>query len=445
MSAAPVFVTQGGRRVPPLPPPGVYVGVGARGPAAERPPELLTGVPAFIGYTKEQPAGSERDRLPAVVLDRWNVGEFKQLIKPNAASKLPMAVRGYFANGGKRCIVLAVRPGEGGLIRVLQAGGLLEERTDIDLICVPDAFSTPVDDGGVPLPLDGEHPYAIQTAALAHCAAMGDRFAILDGPDAGPPGDREQDVVDEVLGQASSLRSAFGALYFPWIGSDRGRGALQVVTPAAGRQEWRCLTRPHVGEARGPLEYGPPCGHVAGLIARIDALIGPQRAPANASLEDVADISVHLSAGQHALLNRGGVNCLRRLPGRGIDVGGARTLSGHSALAYVSAARVVFGFRRWLEVGLRDLVFEPNSTMLWDRIRLRLVARCLELLRAGALAGAEPAQAFFVKCDSETNPPDEIDLGRVVAHVGLAPSTPAEFIVVRIEHDPRGVTVSSLY
>jgi len=147
---------------------------------------------------------------------------------------------------------------------------------------------------------------------------------------------------------------------------------------------------------------------------------------------------------QYALLNEGGVNCLHRLPGRGIDVGGARTLSGHSALAYVSSARVVFGFRRWLEVGLRDLVFEPNSTMLWDRIRLRLVTRCLELVRSGALAGTDPAQAFFVKCDSETNPPDEIDLGRVVAHVGLAPSVPAEFIVVRVEHDPSGVTVSSL-
>jgi hypothetical protein len=95
-------------------------------------------------------------------------------------------------------------------------------------------------------------------------------------------------------------------------------------------------------------------------------------------------------------------------------------------------------------VGLRDLVFEPQTTMLWDRIRLRLVSRCLELLRSGALTGTDPAQAFFVKCDSETNSPDEIDLGRVVAHVGLAPSVPAEFIVVRVEHDASGVTVSSL-
>jgi phage tail sheath protein FI len=93
---------------------------------------------------------------------------------------------------------------------------------------------------------------------------------------------------------------------------------------------------------------------------------------------------------------------------------------------------------------MRDLVFEPQTTLLWDRIHLRLVSRCYELLRSGALAGTDPAQAFFVKCDGETNTPDEIDLGRVVSHVGLAPSVPAEFIVVRIEHDPSGVTSSSL-
>jgi phage tail sheath protein FI len=234
-------------------------------------------------------------------------------------------------------------------------------------------------------------------------------------------------------------------LYLPWVAYDPARGALGSAAAPAGSQEWRCLPRPHRdSEQRGPLEFGPPCGHVAGLIARLDGLIGPQRSPANANLEDIVDISLHFSDRQHGQLNEGGVNCLRSLRGRGIDVGGARTLSGHSALAYVSTARVVFGFRRWLEVGLRDLVFEPQTPMLWDRIRLRLITRCFDLLRSGALAGTDPAEAFFVKCDSETNPPDEIDVGVVVAHVGLAPSVPAEFIVVRVEHDPSGVTVSSL-
>jgi hypothetical protein len=409
----------------------------------------MTGVPAFVGYADPEPSVLERGRLPAVLLERWSADEFKQLIKPDQRSFLPMAVRGFFANGGKRCVVLPVLPGSSteGLMRVLQPGGPLEERTDVDLICIPDAVSRVVHDGSNPR--DSDNPYEVHAAALAHCEAMGDRFAILDAQDISPPATRRQDTIDdamvnEVLNKASSLRSAFGALYFPWIASDWARDPLSSPAPPAGSQEWRCLPRPKGNGDHGPLDFGPPCGHVAGLFARIDALIGPQRSPANASLEDVVDTSVHLSALQYALLNEGGVNCLHRLPGRGIDIGGARTRSGHSALAYVSSARVVSGFRRWLEVGLRDLVFEPLTTMLWDRIRLRLISRCLELVRSGALAGTDPAQAFFVKCDSETNPPDEIDLGRVVAHVGLAPSVPAEFIVVRVEHDPSGVTVSSL-
>ena len=432
-----------GRPGQPIGPPGVYVG--DRLPAGDGAADLTTGVPAFIGYADPEPIVLERGRAPAVVIERWNAGEFNQWIKPDEHSFLPVAVRGFFANGGTRCVVLPVRPGSGaeGLMRVLQPRGLLEERTDIDLVCVPDALSRLVNQSGAPNA--SRNPYEIHAAMLAHCEVMGNRFAILDAQDIGPPDAQDQDIVNQVLNKASSLRSPFGALYFPWIASDRARDdVLKSSAPPAGSQEWRCLPRLRGDDVRGPLEFAPPCGHVAGLFARLDALIGPQRSPANASIEDVVDISVHLSAQQYAHLNEGGVNCLHRLPGRGIDVGGARTLSGHSALAYVSSARVVFGFRRWLEVGLRDLVFEPLTTMLWDRIRLRLVSRCLELLRAGALAGTDPTQAFFVQCDSETNPPDEIDLGRVVAHVGLAPSVPAEFIVVRVDHDPSGVTVSSL-
>jgi hypothetical protein len=425
-------------------PPGVYVDEAGRAPGGAPAPGLMTGVPAFIGYADPEPGILDRGRLPAVVLDGWNASEFSGLIKPQPGSHLAMAVRGFFANGGQRCVVLPARPGSGaaGFLEVLQPGGALEERTDIDLICVPDAASRAPRDDAPPM---GGNPYEVHAAALAHCAAMGDRFAILDAQDEGASDAGERDLVDAVLGKASPLRSPFGALYFPWILADRTLDALAAPAPPAAYQEWRSLPRLRAGEAQGPLEFGPPCGHIAGLYARIDALVGSQRSPANAGLEAVVDTSVHLSALQHARLNQGGVNCLRRLPGRGVDVGGARTLSGHPALAFVSSARVVFGFRRWLTVGLRDLVFEPNSTMLWDRIRLRLVSRCLELLRGGALAGTEPGQAFFVKCDAETNTADDIDLGRVVAHVGLAPSTPAEFILVRVAHDPGSVTVSILF
>jgi uncharacterized protein len=90
------------------------------------------------------------------------------------------------------------------------------------------------------------------------------------------------------------------------------------------------------------------------------------------------------------------------------------------------------------------VVFEPQTQDLWEHIRIRLVSRCLAMQSKGALAGSAAAPGFFVKCDAETNPIDERELGRVVAHVGLAPQVPAEFILIRVVHDASGFTVSGL-
>lgn len=408
----------------------------------------MTGVPVFIGFATPVNGAFERRGGPAVVIDRWDAAGFDQSIVPRRVgdpqeSYLRMAIRGFFANGGKRCVMLAVPPEEGveGLVGALRQNGPLVDRSDIDLICIPDAV--------LPEMLDRGALREIHDAALTHCEAMGDRFAILDPPTSGsvPPesGPHDaQDAVTEILDIVSSLRSAFGALYFPWIVVDPASDGGEAVAPRPGNEEWRYRPRLLRRDQSHTRKLVPPCGHIAGLFARIDTLVGPHHAPANAILEGVVDTSCHLSASQHALLNDGGVNCLRSLRGTGVEVSGARTLSGHSAWAYVSTARVILSFRRWLAVGMRDLVFEPQTTELLDRIRVRLLAHCLELYRSGALAGTDPAQAFFVKCDSETNPPDERDLGRVVAHVGLAPSVPAEFIVVSVVHDASGFTVDEL-
>lgn len=400
----------------------------------------MSGVPAFVGFAQPKPSAFERGGVPVVTIERWDAREFDSWTLPAPRSYLRAAVRGFFANGGKRCVVVAVPPpqiggdGTAGLVRVLQPRGPLEDRSDIDLICIPDANSSLVrKDGG----LD-----EIYKEALSHCEKMGDRFAILDAPHL--PLLDTHDQVEATLRLSSSLRSAYGALFFPWIAVDLTRDEFASEAPCAGSEEWRCAPRPECNDELGATEFETPCGHVAGVFARIDALVGPQRSPANEILESVVDTSLHLTATQHARLNEGGVNCLRSLRGRGIQVSGARTLSGHSQWAYVSTARVILGFQRWLAVGMRDLVFEPQTTQLWDSIRIRLVSHCLEMQRAGALAGTEAGEAFFVKCDGETNPPDERDLGRVVAHVGLAPSVPAEFIVVRIVHDANGVVVSGL-
>jgi phage tail sheath protein FI len=272
---------------------------------------------------------------------------------------------------------------------------------------------------------------------------MGDRFAILDAHDP-IRGDRHLPV-DAVLSEAASLKSSFGALYFPWVGTDRAAGTLGLMAPAPGSQEWRRPAPASETRVHGGLLFGPPCGHIAGLIARTDAVFGPQRSPANLRLDDAIDVSVSLSAEQQALLNEHGVNFLRGRRGSGVEVGAARTLRRDSAWAYVSTARVILCFRRWLEAGMREFVFESNTPELWDRIGLRLTAKCSEMWREGGLAGGDPAGAFFVKCDAETNSADDVERGCVIAEVGLAPSVPAEFIIVRVEFDPNGITVSALF
>lgn len=424
-------------------PPGVYVE--HRAPLRAGAPALRTGVPVFLGFA-ERPGGVPgRYKEPAVVFDRWNGDEFDRAIVAKPASNaresfLRAAVRGFFANGGERCVVLAIPPEQrahDGLLHALRGGGPLDDRSDIDLICLPDAVA------------EGDALSEIQAAALAHCEAMGDRFAILDAPEIKPEtpaagrNDKEP-LVDELLGKTSNLRSAFGALYFPWVAPDPASDWSGSTPPRAGSAEWRRPRWPVRRGGTGITQYVPPCGHVAGLFARLDALVGPQRSPANGILEGVVDTSIRLTMSQHALLNEGGVNCLRNAHGRGVEVGGARTLSGHSAWAYVSTTRVIVTFRRWLAIGMRDLVFEPHTPGLWDRIRTRLVSHCLELYRSGALTGADPAQAFFVKCDSETNAAEERASGRVVAEVGLAPSVPAEFIVVRVTRDADGFAIAEL-
>jgi phage tail sheath protein FI len=180
---------------------------------------------------------------------------------------------------------------------------------------------------------------------------------------------------------------------------------------------------------------------VAGVYARTDYRVGVHKAPANALVEGVVDIRAHVDDREQGILNAVGVNCLRALPGRGIRVCGARTLSGRAEWRYVNVRRLVITVRRWLENECLDLVFDPNDSQLWNRIRDRLSSYCFTLYRSGALKGDTPEEAYYVKCDAETNPPAERDDGEVTTEIGLAATRPAEFIVVRItQRAGRGVT-----
>jgi phage tail sheath protein FI len=161
-------------------------------------------------------------------------------------------------------------------------------------------------------------------------------------------------------------------------------------------------------------------------------------------MEDVLKLEVDFTDDELAELNNSGVNCLRATRGGGIRVWGARALSGQPQWAYVNVRRLFLTLTRWIRRNMNDVVYENNNPDLWDRVRRRLADYCRTLFDQGALKGSSPEQAFYVKCDSETNSREHWEAGELVAEVGLAPSVPMEFIVVRITQSASTTTVSGL-
>jgi phage tail sheath protein FI len=361
---------------------------------------LPTGVPAFLGLATGGDANTPR-RLTLASQLAQGFGP------PRPGGYLAAAVAGFFANGGEECFV--VRLAEGGVptgptgpVAALAAGlASLAPLDDVDLVVAPDLFvSSGLDPQGLAM------AQSLQTALLAHCATRGDRFALLDAPPADVGG------VGGVLayrnGLAPGAEGAGGALYHPWL------------------------------KVAGDGGFVPPSGHVAGIVARSDRKAGVHKAPANEVVAGAVDLAVNLTDAGQAALNPAGVNALRAFPGRGIRVWGARTLSTDPAWTYINVRRLFSTAIRWIEQNLGQVAFEPNDPKLWTRIGRELRVYFEGLFRTGALKGRTPAEAFYVKCDAETNPPEAREAGRVVTEIGLAPVNPNEFVVVRIVHGTAG-------
>lgn len=231
------------------------------------------------------------------------------------------------------------------------------------------------------------------------------RMVVLD-----PPKDRNkpQQVV-EWLNNSFNRRSMFGALYYPWI---------KVANPR---------------DRGNPLSV-PPCGHMMGVWGRTDETRGVYKAPANEVPRGVIGLDYEVNFREQELLNPIGINCIRRFPNRGIRIWGARTLvePDKTEWRYISVRRLISYIEKSLELGTQWVVFEPNDEDLWARVR-RTVSNFLERIwREGALFGATPQQAFYVKCDEELNPPETRILGRLYVEVGVCPVRPAEFVILRI-------------
>src|SRR5262249_27073876 len=157
-------------------------------------------------------------------------------------------------------------------------------------------------------------------------------------------------------------------------------------------------------------------------------------APANAELQDATDLELDLDLSALEALNDRGINCIRAFPGRGIRVWGARTLSAESDWTYLNVRRVVLTLMRWIDLNMTCAAFEPNVPALWSRIQRELTQYLDGLWRDGALQGDSASDAFYVRCDAELNPPDVREAGKVITEIGLAPASPAEFIVISVQH-----------
>ena len=183
---------------------------------------------------------------------------------------------------------------------------------------------------------------------------------------------------------------------------------------------------------RGKL-FVPPSGHVAGVYARVDEQRGVHKAPANETLFGATNVRYYVGKRHQALLNPQGVNCIRNINGN-ITVYGGRTVGGdrNSEWKYVNVRRVMLFLKESIDEGTQWVVFEPNDPALWAKIRLNVSAFLTRVWKSGALFGLTPQEAFYVKCDEETNPPEVRDVGQVVVEVGVAIVRPAEFVIFRV-------------
>lgn len=285
--------------------------------------------------------------------------------------------------------------------------GSLEVVDDVTMVCVPD-LSAAYDRGTI----DAEQFRAVQLAMIGHCELMGDRIAILD-----PPANLSPQQIKEWRVEQAGYDSKYAALYWPRV---------KVLDPVSGQAI-----------------FVPPSGHVAGIWARNDDERGVHKAPANEVVRGALALESSITRGEHDLLNPAGINCLRSFPGRGIRVWGARTLSSDPAWRYVNVRRLFNYLEKSVLANTDWVVFEPNDRNLWAKIRRTIASFLILEWRKGALFGATPSEAFFVKCDDETNPAEAIDAGQVTCQIGVAPVKPAEFVVFQLAQLQGGVSLVS--
>ena len=317
-------------------------------------------------------------------------------VKVVKSGLVPKAGSYQLTGGEVKTVSLTVADYKGDPAARTSIGGL-EAVDGVTMLAVPDLMSS-YENGE----LDLQGVQAVQMAMYEFCERNKYCFAILDTP----PGLSPQQALEWRL--SSNYDTRYAALYYPW---------LQVADVSGGS---------------GAMRLVPPSGYMAGIYARSDSERGVHKAPANEVVRGATGLAVQVTKGEQDILNPKGINCIRSFPGRGIRAWGARTLSSDPAWRYVNVRRLFNMVEESIERGTQWVVFEPNDPDLWARVRRDVRAFLSVIWRSGALFGAAPDQAFYVKCDEETNPQETRDLGQLIIEIGIAPVKPAEFVIFRI-------------
>lgn len=267
-----------------------------------------------------------------------------------------------------------------------------------------------------PPPLSEDEIALAQSAMIAQCERLRDRFAVLDAPlnAQGRPRD-----LAEVITWRRRFDSEYAALYHPWL----------IVRDPAAPDADRTL---------------PPSGHAAGVYAATDLEAGVFRAPANRALRFADNLTLPIDDGMQSILNPIGINAIRPFPGRGIRIFGARTLMTTRGTEFVNVRRFMSLLVETLHEGLQWAVYEPINADLQASLRLWINRLLNEYWRRGALVGASPEAAYRVRCDDATTLPADRDNGRVIVEVEVAPTVPYEFILLRLGFTLDELTISEL-
>lgn len=239
---------------------------------------------------------------------------------------------------------------------------------------------------------------AVANALITHAQNMRYRIAVIDSI-------KGQSIAD-VRAYRGKFDSKYAAFYYPWV---------RIIDPVTNQEN-----------------HYPPSGFVSGIYARNDIERAVYKAPANEVVNLAIGFEKFLNKGQQEVLNPEGVNCFRFFEGRGMRLWGARTMTSDPEWKYVNLRRYFAYLERSIDKGTQWAVFEPNGEKLWANVRRTIEDFLLNEWQNGALLGDKPEKSYFVKCDRSTMTQNDLDNGRLICQVGVAPLRPAEFVIFRV-------------